>query len=489
MMQPTEEQRAIVGAGGRHPSGKGRRIVVNAYAGTGKTKTLEMRAQSHREKTLMLYFGAQNAAEARARMPQHVKCMTGHGLARAANRGALEHKFKPSLQWFEVASLADVPHVFARPGSAAHVLATVQRFMWSADLELVASHIPRPVDRRQRAVALPLRDDFTLEAAQILWDRMIDPRDTAVPATHDTLLKLFQLSKPRLLAYRTVMLDEGQDSNECILDVILRQEHATVLVVGDNAQAVFEWRGAVNALSRVAADEYLRLSQSWRFGPVIADVANAVLIAMGECVPLRGVPGMAGSVGPIAAGTREMVLGRSTSGVVAAAVEAAASNKRIGFIGGVRSYPLESALSAWRLWRGERPGKGSMLAGFSDWSEFKTAMDEARDRQGQMLIRMVDEYGRSLPSLVERVSRLAVEDLCQAEIIVSTAHRAKGLEFDAVRMLDDYPDPLDEDGELLGTFDPQERNLLYVAATRARRHLDPSPCVRGLMTWAQSCHA
>ena len=56
----------------------------------------------------------------------------------------------------------------------------------------------------------------------------------------------------------------------------------------------------------------------------------------------------------------------------------------------------------------------------------------------------------------------------QAEIMVSTAHKAKGLEWDRVRVADDFTPPLD--GE---RADPAELMLAYVTVTRAKRELAP----------------
>ena len=60
-----------------------------------------------------------------------------------------------------------------------------------------------------------------------------------------------------------------------------------------------------------------------------------------------------------------------------------------------------------------------------------------------------------------------------------TAHRSKGLEFDHVELADNFVETVDEEGKLK-SFNPatgtskkeiEEINLLYVAATRARKRL------------------
>src|SRR5690606_13167694 len=73
----------------------------------------------------------------------------------------------------------------------------------------------------------------------------------------------------------------------------------------------------------------------------------------------------------------------------------------------------------------------------------------------------------------KRAKALEAEPL-SLDVIVSTAHKAKGLEWDRVRIGDDFKGPKQdtETGELVMP-DPEELRLAYVAVTRARRELDP----------------
>ncbi len=91
----------------------------------------------------------------------------------------------------------------------------------------------------------------------------------------------------------------------------------------------------------------------------------------------------------------------------------------------------------------------------------------------QALVEVIDEHGVEV--ILEAVQRLHPED--DAEVVVSTAHKAKGREWATVRIADDFePKPsteTDDDGNPL----PQrlaipEARLAYVAVARARQHLD-----------------
>ncbi|MEQ7008322.1 DEAD/DEAH box helicase family protein, partial [Actinopolymorpha sp. B17G11] len=63
----------------------------------------------------------------------------------------------------------------------------------------------------------------------------------------------------------------------------------------------------------------------------------------------------------------------------------------------------------------------------------------------------------------------------EVDVVVSTAHKAKGLEWDRVRIGDDFQAPTrdNETGQVTSTPSPEELRLAYVAVTRARKELDP----------------
>src|SRR3954470_21475642 len=123
-----------------------------------------------------------------------------------------------------------------------------------------------------------------------------------------------------------------------------------------------------------------------------------------------------------------------------------------------------------------------------------------RDRAGHFLVRLparlvpveqdgdVPGYGRALPVLVADLRRRAVAHPGMAERVLATAHKAKGLEWARVRLGADFPGlgelhAADRDG--VPYLTPEERDqelhLLYVAAARAMRQLEPNDAVRGCL--------
>jgi superfamily I DNA/RNA helicase len=82
-------------------------------------------------------------------------------------------------------------------------------------------------------------------------------------------------------------------------------------------------------------------------------------------------------------------------------------------------------------------------------------------------VRIVDECGTTyLRELARRVTPAA-----EADYVISTVHRAKGLQWKRVKVVNDFRFKT-VDGRL--ALDEDEMRLLYVAVTRAQHVLDIS---------------
>jgi hypothetical protein len=109
------------------------------------------------------------------------------------------------------------------------------------------------------------------------------------------------------------------------------------------------------------------------------------------------------------------------------------------------------------------------LVGFTTWSEVVTYAEEEED--GADLKRMVGIINRiGYPAVIDAIRGLSLEE--NATVTVSTAHKAKGLEWSSVKVADDFVPPTSEDGEPTEA-DPADLMLAYVTVTRAKQHLDP----------------
>src|SRR5437764_4943078 len=86
--------------------------------------------------------------------------------------------------------------------------------------------------------------------------------------------------------FQFILVDEYQDTNKIQADLIdtLGGDHRNVMVVGDDAQSIYSWRGAnfQNILEfpkRYPEAQVFKLEMNYRSVPEILEVANAAIAA------------------------------------------------------------------------------------------------------------------------------------------------------------------------------------------------------------------
>jgi len=477
-MHPTREQEQAIEA---YLTGENLRI--EALAGTGKTTTLKMLVQHGSPrggKILYTAFGKKVIEDAKAKFPRTVQVKTNHSLAWGVGRlyqekGRLQGRLSPSdlVSHFRWSANSFPAGVDERSGAFA-VIETINSFCQSASDSISVEHAYRHAQRLVRGDA-QMREivGVVTDRARAAWEEAIDPSG-GLPVTHDMYLKLWALRDPYIQA-TTILLDEAQDANGVMIGVLQKQAHAQLVVVGDRQQQIYSWRGAVDAMDAFDFVHSTTLTQSFRFGPEIAEVANAVLIDQCERdVHLTGDPAQPGYVGHCE--VPHCYLARTNAALIGQAhmLTTVYPGYRVGVVGGVDEL-IKLVEGAAALQRRERTQVAD-LAEFNDWHEVQEAAKHAAYGHLRTLVQLVDDFGAApLRSMLERLrGNESDPDACDA--LLSTAHKAKGAEFSSVRLLDDFKPkgPPDDVGRYGWT--PEEGNLLYVACTRAREHLDIANC-------------
>ena len=456
---------------------------------THNTSTLQMGGEAwprSRERLLYLAFNKKTADEAARRMPRNTESRTAHSLAYRAIgvRGSgWERKLALRPRASEVADWLGIPGDggFGRTrwNATAAVRQTMRNYTHSAD-EVVsahhvsATHVMAVVDEQTRLSYA----SWCLSMARKLWEATRNPSEERVALSHDDYLKIFQLSDPRILA-DVIMFDEFQDADPVVLWIVMRQlGRARVVAVGDENQAVYSWRGAVNAMGRFDVRE-LPLSESFRFGPEIAAAASDVLAWRGEVRTLTGrglSDGMVG-VGAVDRSRPHAVVCRSNHGVFLAALEAVQARRTISVIGGLETQ-IQVIEGAYWLLCENNPGmvQAPTLKPYQSAEELVSAAED--DWTLTALVKIVQRYGREVLSMCGTL-RQAGDAGRDADVTISTCHKAKGLEWPQVVLRDDFRTPIEAAAAGVPLGD-EELNLLYVGATRARERLETNDAVEQL---------
>lgn len=453
-------------------------LKVKAFAGTGKTTCLVHKAQRHAAEDgcrgLYVAFNKSAQTDAQSRFGQSAICKTGHALAFPRFGQKYKHKLR-SMKPLEVIQITGLVSEFTE---ARILLDAVNDWCISDAMEF-----PSKIRLGEMANRIsPVRAAQLNVMARQLWDLMCDP-ESAVPMPHDGYFKLFQLSRPRLPG-DYLMVDEFQDTNPVMLDVIRRQTQP-MIVVGDSHQSIYAFRGAVNAMETFKADKELAITQSFRFGEKVARVANALL-------DIKREPQLLIGLGPSTAlnwneqrrpaAKSISIISRTNAGLFGHAVEAIRSEKSLSFVGGVLSYNLHKLSDARHIANGNFAAvRDPFLRSFKSYWQLQEYADEVEDMELMRLVKTCDEYGDQIFELVDAIHAKARTDL-DAQIILSTAHRCKGMTLEHVVMADDFP-AIVEDDELVDELDLQEINLAYVTATRAVHSLTLNATTKDYLLW------
>ncbi|UVK48878.1 UvrD-helicase domain-containing protein (plasmid) [Mesorhizobium sp. AR07] len=469
--KPTTEQQQAIDA---FLSGGSLRI--NAYAGTGKTSTLQFLAHGTRSRGQYIAFNKAIVGDAREKFPPTVNCSTTHSLALKSLHsdykktkdkfaGKVGTKQLAEILGFKKTWRVDRDHSLQPVSQAYLIQQTVRRFAQSGDEEISDAHVPRHGSLLTASEdTLKAVKEFACNNARHVWHRMCDPKD-AIPLGFDGFLKLWGLSKPQIAA-DYILLDEAQDTNPVVLEV-LRRQNAQLVYVGDRYQQIYEWRGAVNAMDAIKTDAIVSLTQSFRFGPEIAGEASRILQRLGESVPLTGNPAMRSRVGSC---NPNAILARTNANVMTALIQCLDEGRKPHLVGDNRD--LKELLWGVRDLKEGRPTDVADFFGFTSW---ESVVDFSKTTEGEhltMFVNLVQSKGEK--RLLWAINQSVSEE--QAEIIISTAHKAKGREWKNVRLMDDFlktreartpAEKAKQEQE-----DAAELRLFYVAVTRAKEAIE-----------------
>ena len=481
-MKLTKEQHAIINSTGN--------IKVNAVAGSGKTTTIIEYAKARPRSSQILYlvFNRSVKEEAITKFSNHgmsnVTVETAHSLAyRHIYLGShyrLKHNGYKAHEIIELLHIENNKEKYTEFIIANHILKMLAFFCNSDKNRLQEiDYLSTITDRKARAFVNSLYP-YIEQKANILMSKM-DKGEIEI--THDFYLKKFQLSNPTL-SYDYILFDEGQDASMVMLDVFLKQK-ATKVIVGDTHQQIYSWRYAVNSLEMVNFKTYA-LTTSFRFNQDIANLAVKVIdmkkyIDKPTSTSINGV-GHSNSI------KAKAVLARTNLGLLVKAIEYVTEKrqvKRLHFEGNINSYTYAadgaSLYDVLSLCNNNRHLiKDKLIKKMNNLEDLIDYIEKTEDRELGMMVDIVREYGNEIPAIIQSIKDKHVDNKDDAEIVFSTVHRSKGMEYDVIQIVNDFVSEellikQKENNNEENKYSPaqinEEINLLYVAITRTRNRV------------------
>ncbi len=472
-LTPTGEQQAVLDAW----TGTSDNLTIRAAAGAGKTSTLVMLGQATRAGGMYLAYNAAIAAEAKRKLPRNVACSTAHSLAfRAVGVHYRDRLDSPRVPARETAKILGINEPLQVTGDrklapdqvARLVMETVGRFMRSADREPDRQHVPAK-NGLDSIEAMDVLRKVLVPLARKAWEDLTIPSDDPARAagrlkySHDCYLKQFQLTDPQLDA-DYVFFDEAQDADPVIAAILVAQKNLRLVTVGDPNQEIYTWRGAQNAMDAFGGRQFT-LSQSFRFGPAVAREANKWLSLLDTDMQVEGSPRISSILRTLE--YPDAVLCRTNGGAIKEAMDAIAAGNRTAIVGGGK--PLKALAEAAAALKAGRPTSHPELFAFGSWAEVQDyAENDPAGSDLQVLVKLIDDHG---PEEIIRVVD-SLSDERTADVVVSTAHKAKGLEWNSVRIARDFRAPKRNEDGTQPDVPAADARLAYVAVTRAQLSLD-----------------
>lgn len=457
-------------------------LVIEALAGTGKSTTIEecVERTPPSASVLVCAFNKSIANAMQARLPGDCDVMTLHSLGMRIVMSAMSDRF-----------VANEPK--DRPVSklAREILGSKWESMpLRRACEAVVSlakgtlteHEPAALDALADAygVELPpepwVRERILAAAARIL-DICADA-DTG-PIDFDDMIWLPAVRDLPAPTWDFVFVDETQDLNAAQLSLVQRVagDEGRIIAVGDRRQAIYGFRGADRqAIPRMIAElraRTLPLDITYRCPRLVVREANGGT----RHTPARLVPELQAAPsapeGIVRTATEEelragaqagdMVLSRTNAPLVSLCYAWLAAGRKAV----IQGRDIGAGLVAW-IKAHPAASVGQLERIVDDWcgKEVKRLTEAERDTQSTIdkaeCLHALCEGCERVEDVIAKCERLFADTSAAGAILLSSTHRAKGLEAPRVWLLRDT---------YCRWKGAEEENLLYVAITRSKGEL------------------
>ena len=439
-------------------------VIVDAVAGSGKTYLLRRIGLEQPLSTQILYlsFSRYIGHHQQTLFSNNVKISTLnafayeqlalHKLKRKTTRLTthfLEQHFSSCLNQIKYNS----------PKKSWFILNTINSFCSSSEHQITTEHLPDTIKNKPN-----LHDGFISAASRIFKGLL--PFNGEHPLIHDIYYKYWHLLKaPGLEQYDLVLMDEGQDSTPLTVDILKKARR--VILVGDQHQNIFSFRGSISAMDNLDG-KLFSLTQSFRFGDEIANLANQILKQKFRfhAQTVKGLLSIDSRIHRLAPSTPHTRIFRTNYSLVNDALLLLSRNIKVGIIGNLDDL-LSKIYSAWAI-RTNNKNNVKMYAFYSrfkTWRDFVNYGEQNNSTEIRNIASIINDYLGYMPRILQQVKH-ATQTL-HAPVILVSVYRAKGLEFSNVVLADDFDPAL-----YRSQGSDENLNLAYTAVTRTKYELE-----------------
>lgn len=491
-MTLTKEQKNIINA-------KEDSFKINAVAGSGKTTTLLEYAKNNSHlKILYLAYNKSLQVSLQKKLKEynltHMNVSTIHSLAYqkiSAYQYNLAHDLKIQViekllngyeQTFNqrtnyypvaeyVALIKDLVNFYCNSSLIALDLKLLESYKKQGDLS---------------AKILELLNKDEKKALNHLKHILSAMKNKIIDATHDFYLKMFYLNKKvsTHLGYDLILVDEAQDISDVMIGIVEAQECRRIYV-GDSFQQIYSFRYAINALNKIELPSY-ELSKSFRFSNSYAKYLEKNLNSLyeknsGKLLKISGVDSTT-NIGEksIDYDKQVCVIARSTFGLIQQIVHFIQDDKKIYFEGGYASYSFMNQTVYSIFYLKEKKNDKITIDEIKDFETIQELEQFAKDTKNQdylNIIKFINTYGDNIFEINKTIKTKLTTNKEEADLIFTTTHKSKGLEFEQVIMADDFitKKELSNPKNKVSFLKLQEElNIYYVAATRVKSVIWPA---------------
>ena len=306
--------------------------------------------------------------------------------------------------------------------------------------------------------------------------------------------------EPSRIAKTVLVIDEAQDMSAeeyaLVSALMAANEEMRVIAVGDDDQNIFEFRGSdskfMAQLLKESNGRFIEMTENFRSSQHIVEFANDFAGAIKNRMKSRPIISMSPETGSVS------ITEHSSSCMYQALVDDILKHRGAGsmcvltqtneeaviVVALLRKYNLKSKLiqsmEGFRFWnmaevryflKHIEENTHTPLIADDVWEKAKQATNKAYGNSASLCylkqcVKLFEETNKAkyLSDFKEYVFESSAEDFCDlqnADVVVSTIHKSKGMEFDDVYMLISEPRQLTD--EVLRRY--------YVGITRAKKRL------------------